>query len=67
MNISSITPVYESDGTLMYFSATINGDNGSGTSFVGSLKLPADAFDISGATRAATEALATMLHQQEGE
>lgn len=67
MNISSITPVYESDGTLMYFSATVNGDDGSGTSFVGSLKLPADAFDISGATKAATEALANILHQKEGE
>lgn len=67
MNISSITPVYESDGTLMYFSATVNGDDGSGTSFVGSLKLPADAFDISEATRAATEALANILHQKEGE
>ena len=67
MNISSITPVYESDGTLMYFSATVNGDDGSGTSFVGSLKLPADAFDITGATKAATEALANILHQKEGE
>ena len=67
MNISSITPVYEADGKLMYFSATINGDDGLGTSFVGTLKLPKDAFDISEASRAATEAITNILHPQEGE